>query len=86
MAGHRWSIRAPELHIVEVQHAIHSARVTIKVDDEIVFSQAGQVPLSDTGFHHEFMIDGKRCRLTIQGIGSRPEYDLEVGFWPYIGT
>jgi hypothetical protein len=44
------------------------------------------LPLWDNGFHHEFMIDGKRCRLTIRWIGSRPEYDLQVGFWPYIGT
>lgn len=86
MAGHSWSIRTPELHIVEVQHAIHSARVKITVDGETVFSQDGREALWDTGFHHEFMIDGRRCQLTIRGIGSRPEYDLEVGFWPFIGT
>jgi len=86
MAGHGWSIRTPERHVVEVQHAIHSARVKIKVDGETVFSQAGQEPLWDTGFRHESMIDGKRCLLTIRGIGSNPEYDLQVGFWPFIGT
>jgi hypothetical protein len=86
MAGHSWSIRTPEPHIVEVQHAIHSARVKIKVDGETVFAQEGQEPLWDTGFCHEFMIDGKRCRLAIRGLDKRPEYDLAVGYWPFVGT
>jgi hypothetical protein len=85
MAGHCWSIRTPEPHLVEVQHAIHSARLRIEVDGETVFSQDGQAPLCDTGFCHEFVIDGRRCRLTIQVVGSSPEYDLQVGFWPFIG-
>ena len=86
MAGHSWSIRTPGLHIVEVQHAIHSARVTIKVDGETVFSQVGRPALRDPGFFHEFMIDGRRCVLSIRGNGSSPDYDLQVGYWPYIGT
>jgi hypothetical protein len=86
MAVHCWSIHTPEPHVVEVQHAVHSARLRIKVDGETVFSQDGPEALSDTGFCHEFVIDGRRCRLSISGIGSSPEYDLQVGFWPYIGT
>ena len=86
MAGHRWSIRTPEPHDVEVQHAVHSARVTIKVDGEAVFSQTGQEPLLDSGFSHEFIIDGRRCVLSIRWIGKSPEYDLHVGYWPFIKT
>jgi hypothetical protein len=78
MAGHRWSIRTPDLHVVEVQDATHSARVTIKVDDETVFAQDGTEALWDTGFRHEFEIDGKQCRLMIRGVGSSPEYDLQI--------
>ncbi len=78
MAGHRWSIRTPKPHTVEVQHATHSARVRISVDGEIVFSNDGSEPLWDTGFRCEFQIDDKPCRLTIRGAGRSAKYDLEL--------
>ncbi len=79
MVGHRWKIETPEPHTVEVQHATHSARVRIRVDGKIVYSQDGREAFWDTGFRQEFEIDGNPCLLTIRGAGRAAEYDLEVG-------
>lgn len=79
MAVHRWTIETPTTHTVEVQHAIHSGRVKIKVDGVTVFSREDGECIWDAGLQHEFTVDGKTCRMGLRGIGGKnPEYELKL--------
>lgn len=77
MPKHQWTIQTPGEHVVEVQHSIHTARVRVKLDGSLIFSQDGPTALWDSGFSHELLIDGTRWRMEIPGIGTlHPEYAL----------
>jgi hypothetical protein len=77
-ASRSWKVSIPKDHVVEVQHATHSGRVTIIVDGVIVFEQASCEPLWDTGFDHEFTLDDLPCELRIRFSSRRPAYEFFV--------
>lgn len=63
-----WNIKTPEEHTVRVQHAFHSPRVLIYVDDRRILNRREGEVLWDAGFQYEFEVDGVPCRLEIEGI------------------
>lgn len=79
-ASHTWTIAIPTEHTVQVQHATHSGRVRILVDSQLVFEQSGPEALWDSGFDHQFTLDGLPCQIQIQfEFGtSQPRYVLLV--------
>lgn len=78
MPDYRWTIQTPAEHIVEVQHAVHTGRVRIKVDGNIVFAQDDRFALWDSGFSHELAIDDTKWQMEICGVGTlTPEYTLQ---------
>lgn len=64
-ATRQWKIQAAEPHTVRVQHAIHSGRVKLYVNDCRVFDGGGPEAIWDGGFEHSFEIDGVPCHLKI---------------------
>lgn len=78
MPKYLWTIQTPAEHVVEVQHALHTARVRIKLDGSVIFSQDGPYALWDSGFSHQLMIDDTGWQLEIRAIGTlNPEYILK---------
>jgi hypothetical protein len=78
-ASRNWQVVTRTEHTVQVQHATHSGRVRIAVDGETIFEQSSPEALWDTGFHHEFSLDGLPCRLAIGFSAGSPTYELVVG-------
>jgi hypothetical protein len=64
-----WQIQTPQPHKVRVQHAYHSARVLLYVDDRRILNRRNGEVLWDAGFEYEFHVDEARCRLRIGGAG-----------------
>lgn len=64
-----WQVATPHAHQVRVQHAYHSARVLLYVDDRLILDRRDGEVLWDAGFEYEFHIDNARCSLHIGAAG-----------------
>ena len=61
-----WHIQTPQPHTIRVQHARHSPRVRIYVDDRRILDRREGEVIWDAGFEYEFQLDNAACRLEIR--------------------
>lgn len=62
-----WQIQTPQPHTIRVQHALHSARVLLYVDERRILERREGDALWDSGFEYEFHVDDAQCLLRVGG-------------------